>query len=845
MDDSPSRKICKVCVRQYSSYTCPRCNTAYCSVACYKLHSTTCTEHFYRTQAEQELKQNKAEEGSKGKMKEILARFHALDHEDPTNQYLNPEGSDSDHCDGQDDIQHTRSTGAPRQQQQRLDQRLDQQQQQLQLSGGRGLYGAGAAGVAGEGDSGSGSESGGGSDGEEGDGGGAPARAVGADPVADALSQETLRRLFVKAEAAAASGVELQVTDADLDPSEWAAFARAIDGRPALTRRPAAPWVPWWFSPEARELSLNAAGQRVVTDRNKHGADSESSSSSSSSGGEGDGSDREEADGSAVSRQHQAGRGGRRERRRRGGRSGQVSSGGGSLPAGASAPLPRLTSLTTAAPSPLLRWQLLDLLYSYCLVTKRLSGAELRQAPAAATMVMAVAEVLTSTPASAPPSRVFPSTAAAAAAAAAKAPAASAVGSRTLTPVHTISKGSTAGGSGCSQPGSSGSAPSQGTAPDAAASVALSPAAAPSRVRQIPRPAAATAAVVLPSQSASESVLGCIVRACTAAAGGAGSGSAPEAVAAVYDVSMLLDNGRASVLLALLQLHRLLEAAGLQLAEKLKGCRAVAALGGQEGTATAPPTVQHTARGGEQGSSGGGGGTAQLSRSAAAQALRVRQAREVEDAQQRLQNITLDSASCQGSVPEPRTAELQAAAGLSGAMPTAAATDPASVAARLPASDQRALVPASRAVPSDSGSQKTALGSKPAAAAIKAARQELVQAQAAARKVWFMAVWANESGEDVFEQLAAACVREWTAHTAMLEESKAVRRARGTASLLPSNGNPASAGSLSLGEIGNLGSRLQTSPVIGGGLVGEVGAGGGTLSRQPAAGSKVVIEELE
>lgn len=36
--------------------------------------------------------------------------------------------------------------------------------------------------------------------------------------------------------------------------------------------------------------------------------------------------------------------------------------------------LPKLASLTKAAPSPLLRWQLLDVLYAYCLIMRLYNG---------------------------------------------------------------------------------------------------------------------------------------------------------------------------------------------------------------------------------------------------------------------------------------------------------------------------------------------------------------------------------------------------------------------------------------------------------------------------------------
>lgn len=45
-----------------------------------------------------------------------------------------------------------------------------------------------------------------------------------------------------------------------------------------------------------------------------------------------------------------------------------------SLPAPPAAPLVPLSELTAAVPSPLLRWQLLELLYAYCLVMRLYNG---------------------------------------------------------------------------------------------------------------------------------------------------------------------------------------------------------------------------------------------------------------------------------------------------------------------------------------------------------------------------------------------------------------------------------------------------------------------------------------
>ena len=71
---APTR-VCSVCQREYSKYTCPRCNIAYCSLNCYKVqhksmqkdyyhliiilfqaHSEGCTEEFYHEHVSEELR---------------------------------------------------------------------------------------------------------------------------------------------------------------------------------------------------------------------------------------------------------------------------------------------------------------------------------------------------------------------------------------------------------------------------------------------------------------------------------------------------------------------------------------------------------------------------------------------------------------------------------------------------------------------------------------------------------------------------------------------------------------------------------------------------------------------
>ncbi|XP_031476552.1 uncharacterized protein LOC116248093 isoform X1 [Nymphaea colorata] len=71
-----ARIICRVCQKQFSQYTCPRCNARYCSLPCYKRHSLHCTESFMRENVMEELRHIQPEDETKRKMLELLKRFH-------------------------------------------------------------------------------------------------------------------------------------------------------------------------------------------------------------------------------------------------------------------------------------------------------------------------------------------------------------------------------------------------------------------------------------------------------------------------------------------------------------------------------------------------------------------------------------------------------------------------------------------------------------------------------------------------------------------------------------------------------------------------------------------------
>ncbi|XP_022736381.1 zinc finger HIT domain-containing protein 2-like [Durio zibethinus] len=82
----PSRIICHVCQKQFSQYTCPRCNSRYCSLHCYKSHSLRCTESFMRENVVEELRQLQPDDETKRKMLEILKRFHSEEETNPLDE---------------------------------------------------------------------------------------------------------------------------------------------------------------------------------------------------------------------------------------------------------------------------------------------------------------------------------------------------------------------------------------------------------------------------------------------------------------------------------------------------------------------------------------------------------------------------------------------------------------------------------------------------------------------------------------------------------------------------------------------------------------------------------------
>ncbi len=156
-----------------------------------------------------------------------------------------------------------------------------------------------------------------------------------------------------------------------LTPAELAAFQRALAS--GQLSHLLTPWQPWWLTPEAREAALSASGQPLVSEV-----------PASSSGGGGDGV--KESRGQRAQAEGEGAAGGA-------GASLRV------LPPGPEQPLQPLAALTRARPSPLLPYQLVEVLYAYCFAMRRYNG----EAASAELVHEAVALLGCLTPALAPP----------------------------------------------------------------------------------------------------------------------------------------------------------------------------------------------------------------------------------------------------------------------------------------------------------------------------------------------------------------------------------------------------------------------------------------------------------
>ncbi len=174
-----------------------------------------------------------------------------------------------------------------------------------------------------------------------------------------------------------ASGGRLDIGAEDLSPAELAAFHRALAAGELSSA--VQPWQPWWLSEEAASLELSAAGTPLVAavgDAAEQQSDQQGASSGSTAAASS--SEQPPAGGAAAAAVQ-----------------------GSGLPPPPSRPLPPLAVLTKAAPSPLLRWQLLDLLYAYCFTLRLYNGDYAWEAADAADVLFALSAVLAATPAAA------------------------------------------------------------------------------------------------------------------------------------------------------------------------------------------------------------------------------------------------------------------------------------------------------------------------------------------------------------------------------------------------------------------------------------------------------------
>ncbi|CAL8462874.1 g2408 [Coccomyxa elongata] len=136
----------------------------------------------------------------------------------------------------------------------------------------------------------------------------------------EGLSAETLAKLMAQIE----QGQDVEIQESDLSPQDLAAFERAVTS--GSLARLVTPWQPWWRTQEAAQISLSTAGTRIIYAQSAH----------------------EESAGPLNDI--------------------------GAIPPPPSTPLPLMATLSKAQPSPLLRWQLVQILYSYCLTMHMYNG---------------------------------------------------------------------------------------------------------------------------------------------------------------------------------------------------------------------------------------------------------------------------------------------------------------------------------------------------------------------------------------------------------------------------------------------------------------------------------------
>ena len=170
----------------------------------------------------------------------------------------------------------------------------------------------------------------------------------------------------------------LDLTPADLDPRERAAFERAA-ATGELSHMVEA-WTPWWTRPESCDITLARDGTKIIRELAAHTSDTFEPPGSSSDAAAAD----------------------------------ETASSSASPPSPPEEPLPPTSRLTSAAPSPALRWHLLDVLAAYTLTMRAHDGDWRADPVAAASTLLALSPTLSAGASSAPDRSSLPETAAAA-----------------------------------------------------------------------------------------------------------------------------------------------------------------------------------------------------------------------------------------------------------------------------------------------------------------------------------------------------------------------------------------------------------------------------------------------
>ena len=170
----------------------------------------------------------------------------------------------------------------------------------------------------------------------------------------------------------------LDLTPADLDPRERAAFERAA-ATGELSHMVEA-WTPWWTRPESRDITLARDGTKIIRELAAHTSDTFEPPGFS-------------RDAAAAD---------------------ETASSSASPPSPPEEPLPPTSRLTSAAPSPALRWHLLDVLAAYTLTMRAHDGDWRADPVAAASTLLALSPTLSAGASSAPDRSSLPETAAAA-----------------------------------------------------------------------------------------------------------------------------------------------------------------------------------------------------------------------------------------------------------------------------------------------------------------------------------------------------------------------------------------------------------------------------------------------